>query len=116
MSAPDTNIRRQTRRHRGPLVGIIAVLFFAGLIGAYVFLTGARDAPGPTTAAPDPAGGAVQSSPGGTVPAATVDPSATMPAQTAPASDTTPMEQMTPNPSLQQQDDGQAPAQAAPTQ
>lgn len=35
MSAPDTNIDRQKRRHRGPLVGMAAVILFATAIGAY---------------------------------------------------------------------------------
>lgn len=32
MSAPDTNIEKQAKRHKGPLVGIIAGLIFAGVL------------------------------------------------------------------------------------
>lgn len=32
MSAPQTDIERQKRRHRGPLIGIIAALIVAGLL------------------------------------------------------------------------------------
>ena len=32
MSAPDTNIDKQASRHRGPLIGIAAVLVFVGLM------------------------------------------------------------------------------------
>lgn len=32
MSAPKTNIDRQVSRHRGPLVGMISVLVFVGLL------------------------------------------------------------------------------------
>lgn len=35
MSAPETNIERQKRRHWGPLIGIAAVIIFAVLIGIY---------------------------------------------------------------------------------
>lgn len=36
MSAPNTNLERQKRRHAGPILGIIAVLVFAlGLFLAY---------------------------------------------------------------------------------
>lgn len=32
MSAPQTNIERQKRRHRGPLIGIIAGLVFVAVL------------------------------------------------------------------------------------
>ncbi len=32
MSAPQTNLERQKRRHRGPLIGMIAVVAFALLL------------------------------------------------------------------------------------
>lgn len=34
MSAPETNIEKQTRRHRGPLYGMAFVLAFAAVIFA----------------------------------------------------------------------------------
>ena len=39
MSAPQTNIEKQKRWHRGPLVGMAAVIFFVGLM--FLWLTGA---------------------------------------------------------------------------
>ncbi|MAQ84898.1 MAG: hypothetical protein CMH12_16860 [Maritimibacter sp.] len=35
MSAPDTNIEKQTRWHRGPLIGMAVVVVFALGYGAY---------------------------------------------------------------------------------
>ncbi len=35
MSAPDTNLNKQTRRHRGPLIGMAIVVVFAIGYGAY---------------------------------------------------------------------------------
>ncbi|SEW19403.1 hypothetical protein SAMN04488515_1521 [Cognatiyoonia koreensis] len=32
MSAPDTNVNKQTRRHRGPIIGIALVLAFAAVL------------------------------------------------------------------------------------
>lgn len=40
MSAPETNIEKQTRRHRPALTGIVGVLLFAGLIFAGFSLFG----------------------------------------------------------------------------
>jgi hypothetical protein len=49
MSAPQTNIDKQTKRHRGPLTGILVALGVASalLIGfvAYSSMTGTPDAP-----------------------------------------------------------------------
>lgn len=39
MSAPQTNIEKQKRWHRGPLVGMAAGLIFVGLM--FLWLTGA---------------------------------------------------------------------------
>lgn len=39
MSAPQTNIEKQKRWHRGPLLGMAAVLIFVGLM--FLWLTGA---------------------------------------------------------------------------
>ena len=41
MSAPDTNIEKQTDRHKPPLVGMGAVVAFAGvlLLGMMIFLS-----------------------------------------------------------------------------
>jgi len=40
MSAPDTNIKKQEKRHKGPLAGMVAVVIFAGvlLIGLVAYL------------------------------------------------------------------------------
>jgi hypothetical protein len=45
MSAPQTNIEKQKRWHRGPLVGMAAVVVFVGFM--FLWLTGAfgPDAP-----------------------------------------------------------------------
>lgn len=32
MSSPDVNIEKQKKRHKGPLIGIVAVLVFAGIM------------------------------------------------------------------------------------
>jgi cytoskeletal protein RodZ len=32
MSAPNTNLEKQRRRHRGPLIGIVLVILFVGVI------------------------------------------------------------------------------------
>lgn len=47
MSSPDTNIRKQKRRHRGPLIGMAIVAVFA--IGLILFWIGEVfvTAPGP---------------------------------------------------------------------
>lgn len=57
MSAPQTNPERQRRRHRGPLIGIVVALIFAGLL--FVIFLGDATAPedsllgdGPTTTVP----------------------------------------------------------------
>lgn len=39
MTPPNTNIEKQERRHRWPLIGIVAVLAFAAIIG-FIMLTG----------------------------------------------------------------------------
>ncbi len=42
MSAPDTNVEKQARRHKTPLLGIAGSLIFAGVAAAVivVFLVG----------------------------------------------------------------------------
>ncbi len=58
MSAPNTNVEKQAKRHAGPLVGIIgAVIFGAILLTVYLFYIAA-----PTDDTPDntPTGDAVQ--------------------------------------------------------
>lgn len=55
MSAPDTNVNKQTRRHRGPLIGIAAAILFAAVL-AFIFLA---DGGEEVTGAPVEAGGAV---------------------------------------------------------
>lgn len=32
MSSPDTNLEKQQKRHKGPLIGIAVVLVFAGVL------------------------------------------------------------------------------------
>ena len=64
MSAPNTNLEKQERRHRGPLIGMIAgVVFVAVLLLGYTFFIATPDvdsvdttAPGEAvpTASPDP--------------------------------------------------------------
>lgn len=48
MSPPDTNLDKQTRRHRGPLIGmLLAVLFVTGaLVYYFVYLAAEGDTPG----------------------------------------------------------------------
>ena len=44
MSAPDTNVEKQTRRHAGPIIGIAAGLVFVGVIlVAYLFFVASPD-------------------------------------------------------------------------
>lgn len=57
MSAPQTNLDRQKRRHRGPLIGIVAALIVAGLLFVVFFgdVTAPEDSllgDGPTTTVP----------------------------------------------------------------
>ncbi|QYX58180.1 hypothetical protein K1T73_07395 [Roseovarius sp. SCSIO 43702] len=44
MSAPDTNVKKQEKRHKGPLAGMLAVVIFAGVLlialGAYIVYQG----------------------------------------------------------------------------
>ena len=63
MSAPNTNLDKQKRWHRGPLVGMAAVLcFVAVLLTAYlVFL--ADDGKTPAQTAPDVNGATGETSP-----------------------------------------------------
>lgn len=35
MSSPETNVDKQVKRHKGPLIGIIAVIVFAGLMAFF---------------------------------------------------------------------------------
>ena len=55
MSAPDTNIDRQKKRHRGPLIGIAIGALFAFVLFGY-FMSEQLDADAPLT---DEAAGAV---------------------------------------------------------
>ncbi len=52
MSAPETNIEKQARRHKGPLVGIIGAVIVAGLL-FIAFLTWVADEPGEVIPAAD---------------------------------------------------------------
>ncbi len=52
MSAPDTNIEKQARRHKGPLVGIIGAVIVAGLL-FIAFLTWVADEPDEAVPAAD---------------------------------------------------------------
>jgi hypothetical protein len=38
MSAPDTDLARQTRRHRGPILGITLGLVFVALVAGAAFV------------------------------------------------------------------------------
>jgi len=62
MSAPDTRLEKQKKRHRGPLVGIaLALLVAGGLFVAYLGYTAQTDTPtavDPVPATPLPAEGA----------------------------------------------------------
>jgi hypothetical protein len=51
MSAPDTNIERQTRQHRSPLVGIAIAIGFTVIVAAGVAMW--RGVPLDEQAAPD---------------------------------------------------------------
>lgn len=58
MSAPDTNMKKQERRHKGPLIGMAGVLIFAAVIG-FIALSGGGDEtlqtpPAETQATPAP--------------------------------------------------------------
>jgi hypothetical protein len=90
MSAPQTNINKQKRRHRGPLVGMAVVLTFVGLL-LFWWLgeeasqnnvnPGAQALPEGTQVGPD---GAETDAPAAQVPAGQV-PAGQMPAGQAPA-------------------------------
>lgn len=49
MSPPDTNLKKQKRRHRGPLIGIALVVVFGVAIILYWIAEEAAMAPGPET-------------------------------------------------------------------
>ena len=42
MSAPQTDVEKQERRHRGPLIGIALAVIFAGILG-FIFLADGGD-------------------------------------------------------------------------
>lgn len=47
MSAPQTNLERQKRRHAGPIIGMVAVVIFAlGLLFFYMTYLSANGQPG----------------------------------------------------------------------
>ncbi len=52
MSAPRTNIETQQRRHRGPIVGMIAVVIFAVGLLFLLFMNTARQGTPPDSNAP----------------------------------------------------------------
>lgn len=45
MSAPDTNVETQKKRHFGPLIGITAGLVFAGIL-VFAYITSLAQPPG----------------------------------------------------------------------
>lgn len=47
MSAPDTNLKKQKRRHRGPIIGITAVLVVVAVLLLWMFSRTVSDAPEP---------------------------------------------------------------------
>lgn len=51
MSAPDTNPKKQAKRHKAPLIGIAAALIFAFIVG--VVLMGVLNEAGQSGDAPD---------------------------------------------------------------
>jgi hypothetical protein len=65
MSAPDTNLEKQRKRHRGPIVGIVAALVFVAILALAAFVwpgipldrQAAPDGAPTETEAPDPAAG-----------------------------------------------------------
>lgn len=53
MSAPNTNLEKQERRHRGPLIGITAgLLFVAVLLFGYIFFIATPEVDTPDTTPP----------------------------------------------------------------
>jgi len=53
MSAPRTNIETQKRRHRGPLLGMIAAVLFGVSLIVYWLIEEVATADNPTVAAPE---------------------------------------------------------------
>lgn len=63
MSAPDTNLKKQGRRHRGPLIGIAVALTVGSLLLLWLIVRVFSDAPGPNgEQAPTPPAAATSSS------------------------------------------------------
>ncbi|WP_050927955.1 hypothetical protein [Aestuariivita boseongensis] len=52
MSAPDTNVETQTKRHKGPLVGIAIAVAFGVVMFLTIFFSAADDDDAATTAGP----------------------------------------------------------------
>lgn len=50
MTPPDTNIEKQTRQHRWPLIGMALVVLVAGAVIIYWLGDEIQDAPAPATA------------------------------------------------------------------
>lgn len=73
MSAPDTNIEKQKRRHRGPLIGMAVVVIFA--LGLILFWLMDEVDNGADPEAADPAGVVID-------PAVTAPPAVAPPAVT----------------------------------
>lgn len=75
MSAPNTNLEKQRKRHRGPLIGIVLVILFVGII--LVWWLGDEfsmsENPGSTTLDPATASQSVGAADEGSIPAE-VDP------------------------------------------
>lgn len=91
MSAPQTNIEKQQRRHRGPLVGMIAVVIAVGI--GFVWWLGYEAA---ESDPPSSAAGQIDGRTGESVPASSEGTAGTAPA--APAPDTTPPVQQSTQP------------------
>ena len=85
MSASETNVKKQAKRHRGPLIGMIAVLIFAlGLFVWWLMYEAAEGtAPQGADATVDGRTGDVQVE--GTAPVTGATGGATIPATPAPA-------------------------------
>ncbi len=74
MTAPNTNLKKQERRHRWPLIGMAAVLIFAAVLGV-IFLAGGGEevvVPAGDDASPAPEG-IVPATPGDPAPDAAPD-------------------------------------------
>lgn len=115
MSAPQTNLETQQRRHRGPIIGMIAVVIFALGLLFVLFMNTARDGTPTDSGAPQIDGRTgLPTAPDPTAPGAPVDDPA-IPAgdpPLAPEGDLPPVDPPSPGPDLPEQP---LPGTGAPT-